>query len=227
MDNQKETRLRFLAEGKGIEICSIHKGKNEGFDYFLESSLEDFTDTGSGNENREIYESFYGAFDQLNDRYPWHKLHLDFVDEDFVEYLADALGEKLNNPFDMLEDFNREDFENALGIKISKRKVQTKTGFFDIQVKGLSKKKTYYYKEFYDEYAQEIGQKFKLESTVETVTNNDGESFDFTGTLEVCGNAVILKNSALEISHVLPSDQYYFFAKPELWEELKWSYHLV
>lgn len=226
MESQKETRLRILAEGGSIKICSIHKGKHEGFDYFLEVSEEDFFEEALGNESQEIHDSFYGAFDQLNDKYPWHKLHLDFVDEDFAEHVADALIEKLNNPFLMINHFQPENFENKLGIKMTKRTVKTKTGFFDIQVKGLSKEMTYYYREFHDDYAQEIGQKFNLESTVETVTNYQGDSFDFTGTIEVSGNTVILKNTAQEISHVLPSDKYYFFAKPELSEEVRWSYEL-
>lgn len=227
MENQKETRLRILAEGGSIKICSIEKGYNEGFDYFLETSEQDLLEVGLGNESQEIYDSFSGAFDQLNDKYPWHKLHLDYVDEDFAEYVADALIEKLNNPFLMLDHFHPENFENTLGIKMTKRTVKTKTGFFDIQVKGLSKETTYYYREFHDDYAQEIGQKFNLESTVETITNYQGDSFDFTGTIEVSGNTVILKNSSLEISHVLPTDKYYFFAKPELSEEVRWSYELV
>lgn len=227
MESQKETRLRILAEGGSIKISSIHKGKHEGFDYFLEVSEEDFFEEGLGNESQEIHDSFYGAFDQLNDKYPWHQLHLDYVDEDFAEYVADALIKKLNDPFEMLDHFQPENFENTLGIKMTKRTVKTKTGFFDIQVKGLSKETTYCYREFHDDYAQEIGQKFKLETTVETVTNYQGDSFDFTGTIEVSGNTVILKNSSQEISHVLPSDKYYFFAKPELSEEIKWSYELV
>ena len=141
--------------------------------------------------------------------------------------MADALIEKVNNPFEMLDHFQPENFENTLGIKMSKRTLKTKTGFFDIQVKGLSKETTYYYKEFHDEYVQEIGQKFNLESTVETISNYQGDSFDFIGNIEVSGNTVILKNSSLEISHVLPSDKYYFFAKPELSEEIEWSYELV
>ena len=79
METQKETRLRILAEGGSIKICSIEKGYNEGFDYFLETSEQDLFDAGLGNESTEIHESFYGAFDQLNDKYPWHQLHLDYV----------------------------------------------------------------------------------------------------------------------------------------------------
>ncbi len=227
MENQKETRLCILAEGGSIKICSIHKGHQQGYDYFLETSEEDLFDSGLGNESREIHESFYGAFDQLNDKYPWHQLQLDFVDEDFAEYVADALVEKLNDIFLMLDHFQPEDFEKVLGIKMTKKTFKVKTGFFDIEVKGLSKETTYHYREFHDEYAQEIGQKFNLESTIETITNYHGDSFDFTGTIEVSGNTVILKNSSLEITHVLPSDKYYFFANPELSEETSWSYELV
>ncbi|WP_027376792.1 hypothetical protein [Kaistella palustris] len=227
MEEQKESRLRILAEAGSIEICSIHKGKHEGFDYFLQVSEEDLFGAGLKNESREMHESFYGAFDELNDKYPWHDLHLDFVGEDFAEYVADALVKRLNDPFEMVEDFQPENFERALGIKLTKRTLKTKTGFFDIQVKGLSRETTYHYREFHDEYAQEIGQKFNLESTVETITNYQGDSFDFTGTIEVSGNTVILKNSSLNISHILPSDKYYFFAEPEFQEEDKWSYSLV
>ena len=227
MENQKETRLRILAEGGSIKICSSYKGDHQGYDYFLETSEEDLFDSGLGNKSCEIHESFYGAFDQLNDKYPWHQLNLDYVDEDFVEYVADALVEKLNNLFFMSDHFEPKDFEKVLGIKMTKKILKLKTGFFDIQVKGLSKETTYYYKEFHDEYAQEIGQKFNLESTVETITNYQGDSFDFTGTIEVSGNTIILKNSSLEISHVLPSDKYYFFATPEIFEETRWSYELV
>jgi hypothetical protein len=91
MENQKEIRLRFFAEGGSIEICSIYKGNNEGYDYFVESSDVEMCVEDIMKEPLLIHESFYGAFDELDKRYCWHFLHLDFVDEDFTEYVADKL----------------------------------------------------------------------------------------------------------------------------------------
>ena len=227
MEKQKETRLRILTEGGSIEICSIYKGDNDGFDYFVETS----DDKPDGEEFPvivpEIHDSFYGAFDEMNDKYPWHNLHLDFVDEDFAEYVADALIEKLNNPFDMLDDFNPENFNAILGIQLAEKKVKTKTGFLDISVSGLAKETNYYYQEFVDSYAGEIGQKFKLESTVETYSTFRAEFFQFAGTLEISGNAIILKNEVGEICHVLPADKFQIYTKPEISVEKVWGYKII
>ena len=224
MENQKETRLRILAEGGSIEICSIEKGYNEGFDYFVESLDVEMCVEDIMQEPPLIHESFYGAFDELHTRYSWHFLHLDFVDEDFSEYVADKLLEKLNDPLEMWQDLEPENFEKILKLKLAQKKVKVKTGFSEITVKTLAKETEYLYHEFYDDYAKEIGQKFKLESIVETWSTFRGETFHFTGTLEIAGNAIILKNEDEQICHVLPIEKFQISAKPEVSFEEKWLF---
>lgn len=227
MENQKETRLRILAEGGSIEISSVYKGNNDGYDYFIETSDVEMCVEDIMQEPPIIHESFYGALDELHARYCWHFLHLDFVDEDFSEYVAEKLLEKLNDPLEMWQDFDPENFEKILKIKIGQKKIQTKTGFSEITVKTLAKETEYFYQEFVDSYANEIGQKFKLESTVETWSAFRGESFHFTGTLEIAGNAIILKNENAEICHVLPVEKFQIVAKVEMVWEKKWVYEII
>lgn len=227
MEKQKETRLRILAEGGSIEICSVYKENNDGYDYFIETSEVEMCIEDIMQEPPLIHESFYGAFDELHARYSWQFLHLDFVDEDFSEYVADKLLEKLNDPLEMWQDFEPENFEKILSIEIAQKKVKVKTGFSEITVKTLAKETEYFYQEFVDSYANEIGQKFKLESTVETWSTFRGESFHFTGTLEIVGNAIILKNENEEVCHILPVEKFQIAAKAEFSMEKKWVHEIV
>jgi predicted house-cleaning noncanonical NTP pyrophosphatase (MazG superfamily) len=227
MERQKETVLRILTEGGSIEICKNDAGENEGYDYFIETSEVELCVEDILQEPPLIHESFYGVFDELHTRYSWHFLHLEFVDEDFSEYVADKLLEKLNDPLEMWQDFDPENFEKILKIKIAQKKIQTKTGFSAITVKTLAKETEYFYQEFVDSYANEIGQKFKLQSTVETWSTFRGELFCFTGTLEIVGNAIILKNENEEVCHILPVEKFQIAAKPEVALEKKWVYEIV
>ena len=82
------------------------------------------------------------------------------------------------------------------------------------------------YQEFYDDYAKDIGQKFKLKGSYEMWTEeqpyilrnmeviNDKNSFEFIGNIEVSGNTIILKDENKQISFVLPSDKYFVSAEP-------------
>lgn len=227
MENQKETRLRILAEGGSIKICSIEKGYNEGPDYFLETSEQDFFEAGLGNKNQEIHDSFYGAFDQLNDKYPWHQMHLDYVDEDFAEYVADALVEKLNQSNRPFRAFEKKNFEEKLGIHLRTKEVEIKTGVFSIEVGSLVKTIQYDYIDFADSYAEQIGQKFKLDSIAESWDTFNGDSFDFVGTIKIVGNSIILLDSDGDISYVLSADKYKLTANPLTYTAMKWEYVLT
>lgn len=213
MENQKETRLRFLENGGTVEICSIWKGPNLGYDYFLEFKDIELRKESDLQQTPIIYEAFYDAFDELHARYPWHSFQLDMLDEDFSEYVAEKLLEKLNDPEEMWQDYQLGSFEKFWGIKIVQKKVKMKTGFSEITVKTLAKDTEYFYQEFVDYHAKEIGQKFKLESTVETWSTFRGELFCFTGTLEISGNAIVLKNEDAEICHILPVDKFQIAAE--------------
>lgn len=224
MENQKETRLRILAEGGSIKICSIEKGYNEGLDYFLETSEQDLFEAGLGNESQEIHESFYGAFDQLNDKYPWHKLHFDFIDEDFAEYVADALLEKINKSKRPFRTFEKKNFEDKLGIYLRTKEVEIKTGVFSIEVGSLVKTTQYDYIDFADSYAEQIGQKFKLDSIAESWDTFNGDSFDFVGNIKIVGNSILLLDSDGDVRCVLAADKYKITSNPLTYTAKKWEY---
>jgi hypothetical protein len=226
MENQKETRLRFLENAGTVEICSIWKGPNLGYDYFLETKDIEICVEDILQELPIMHEAFYDAFDELHAKYPWHYFQLDLLDEDFSEYVAVKLLEKLNDPEEEWQDYQLESFEKILGLKLVQKKVKTKTGFSEITVKTLAKETEYFYQEFVDSYANEIGQKFKLESTVETWSTFRGESFHFTGTLEISGNAIILKNENAEICHVLPVEKFQIAAKAALALVERWHFSI-
>lgn len=226
MESQKETVLRILAEGGSIEICKIDAGENEGSDFFIESNGVEMCVEDIMREPPLIHEAFYGAFDELHARYSWQFLQLDFVDEDFSEYVAEKLLEKLNDPLEMWQDFEPSNFEKFWGIKIVQKNVKVKTGLSNITVKTLAKETEYFYKEFVDSYATEIGQKFKLESTVETWSTFSGESFQFTGIVEIEGTAIILKNQNAEIYHILPVNKFQIEAESEIRAAKQWVYEL-
>jgi hypothetical protein len=133
---------------------------------------------------------------------------------------------KLNDPLEMWQDFEPENFQEKLGIKISKNNLPTKTGFSEIQVSGLTKETNYFYQEFYDDYAKEIGQKFKLDSTQEIWSTFRADTFNFVGTIEVSGNAILLRNEEAEICHILPVEKYKVVAKAEMGCAEVWAYQL-
>lgn len=99
-------------------------------------------------------------------------------------------------------------------------------GLQNISVKSLIKVIENNYQEFYDDYAKEIGQKFKLKGSYEMWTQeqpyilrnmeviNNKNSFDFMGNIEVSGNTIILKDENGQICYVLPSDKYFVSAEP-------------
>ncbi|MFC6269445.1 hypothetical protein [Frigoriflavimonas asaccharolytica] len=226
MENQKETRLRFLEHAGTVEICSIWKGPNLGYDYFLEIKDIELDKEDNFQKTPIMHEAFYDAFDELHAKYPWHYFQLDLLDEDFSEYVAEKLLEKLNDPEEEWQDYQLESFEKILGLKLVQSEFATKTGFSEITVKTLAKDTEYFYQEFVESYAKEIGQKFKLESTVETWSTFRGESFTFTGTLEISSNAIILKNEDAEICHVLPVDKFQIAAKPATALIEKWHFSI-
>lgn len=227
MENQKETRLRILAEGGSVEICSIEKGYNEGFNYFVETSEEQQDGEEFPLKIPIIHESFYGAFDELNDKYPWHKLHLDFVDEDFAEYVSDALVEKINQSKRPFRTFEKKNFEEKLGIHLRSKEVEIKTGVFSIEVGSLVKTIQYDYIDFADSYAEQISQKFKLDSIVESWDTFNGDSFDFVGTIKIVGNSIVLLDSDEDVRYVLAADKYKLTSSPLTYTAKKWEYVIL
>ena len=206
-----ETRFEILGEGGSIRISSVHKGDNDGYDYFLETSEFAFADEELNVYNRVNYETFYEAFDELRKKYAWTKLHLEYCDPDFAEYVADALVEDLNETAEMFRVINKKSFEKALNISLRTRRISQRADWYDIEVKSLTKVTDYEWQEFTDSYAAEIGQKFKLLQKLETWRSDasaETDDFDFTGTVKVEGNSILLLDIDGGISYILPADKF-------------------
>ena len=220
---ENELVLEVLAEGGSLKIERKYTGENNGFDYFLHHNEMDASESGLGVNKTSVFDNFYEAFDVINKKYPWYNLHLSFVDEDFREYVADELVKKLNKK--SIEELPEKQFlEEKLECEFKIIERPEIGGLQNITVKSLIKVTEHEYQEFYDDYAKEIGQKFKLKGSYEVWTQeqpyilrnmeviSDKNYFEFVGNIEVSGNTIILKDENGQISYVLPSDKYFVSA---------------
>ena len=222
---EKELVFEVLAEGGSLRIERNYTGENNGFDYFLNHNETDFTESGLDVNESNVFDNFYEPFEIINSKYPWYNLHLSFVDEDFREYVADELVEKLNEK-SIFKLPKKELLEEKLNCEFKIIEKPEIGGLQNISVKSLIKVTEHEYQEFYDDYAKDIGQKFKLKGSYEMWTEeqpyilrkmeviNDKNSFEFIGNIEVSGNTIILKDENKQISFVLPSDKYFVSAEP-------------
>lgn len=220
---EKELVFEVLAEGGSFRIERQYKGGNKGFDYFFDHNEMDASESGLGVNKTSVFDNFYEAFDIINKKYPWYNLHLSFVDEDFREYVADELVKKLNKK--SIEELPEKQFlEEKLECEFKIIERPEIGGLQNITVKSLIKVTEHEYQEFYDDYAKEIGQKFKLKGSYEVWTQeqpyilrnmeviSDKNYFEFVGNIEISGNTIILKDENGQISYVLPSDKYFVSA---------------
>ena len=132
--------------------------------------------------------------------------------------------EKINHSNRLFRNAQKKEFEEILGIHLRSKDVEIKTGIFSIDVESLNKVTDYDYQEFVDSYAQEIGQKFKLLSTVERWETFNAGSFEFVGNLEIAGSSIFLKDSDGDVRYVLAADKYKFTATPLTYTAPKWEY---
>ena len=222
---EKELVFEVLAEGGSFRIERQYKGGNKGFDYFFDHNEMATSESGLEVNKTSVFDNFYEPFDIINEKYPWYNLHLSFVDEDFREYVADELVKKLNQKgIEVLPQ--KQLLEEKLGCEFKIVERPEIGGLQNITVKSLIKVTEHAYEEFYDDYAKDIGQKFKLKGSYEMWTEeqpyilkkmeviNDKNSFDFIGNIKVSGNTIILKDENGQISYILPSDKYFVSAEP-------------
>lgn len=217
--------FEVFAEGGSLKIESKYTGENQGFNYFLNHNEMDTSESGLDVNETNVFDNFYEPFDIINSKYPWCNLHLSFVDADFREYVADELVKKLNEK-SIFKLRKKELLEEKLECEFKITEKPEIGGLQNISVKSLIKVTEHNYQEFYDDYAKDIVQKFKLKGSYEMWTQeqpyfsnkmeviNDDNSFDFIGNIEVSGNTIILKDEHKQISFVLPSDKYFVSAEP-------------
>jgi hypothetical protein len=110
--------FEILGEGGGIRISRLQTGTSEIFLY--NHSEFDPIDEGLAVNNKDVFPSFEAAFQLINNKYPWYRLHIETLHDDYRKHVIDILIEKLNDkaisPDDLSYAQNR--LEKALHIRL-------------------------------------------------------------------------------------------------------------
>lgn len=100
----KELVFKILSEGGSLKIEREKHNQIEKFLYYhneydpiADEILSDFVTE---------YENFEKAFQTINKKYPWFRLHLDFVHEDYKKYVKLELLRTLQHHQIPLSDLN-------------------------------------------------------------------------------------------------------------------------
>jgi hypothetical protein len=105
-------------EGGSISISRVYSEKGVCFVYHQNEF--DPVEDGPGISINEENSNFESPFHRIDEKYPWHCLYLLTVHDDYKEFVAGKLKEKLNskrvfpNAF-----FNQKQFEEILCVKFS------------------------------------------------------------------------------------------------------------
>lgn len=233
----KETVFEVLAEGGSLSIVRIRYRNEEKFIYHHNEM--DMTDEGLGIDRKGEYESFEQPFQLINSKYPWFELHLATVHEDYRNYVLDELIKTLMfqgiTPDELR--YSQSELEKTLSVKLEFGFPPIQNGLQKIVVKNLIDATEYTYQEFSDNYASEIGQKFKLIGHYKMwtdeqpfyprnmeVINISNEYINTIGKLEVNGNAIIIKNEYNQIEYIFPIDKFTVSASPIFSKSKSWFY---
>lgn len=234
-----ETVFEILAEGGSLTI--ERKRNRNGEKFIYHHSEFDPTDEGLGiNENGE-YSTFEQPFQLINSKYPWFRLHLKTVHEDYRNFVIDELIKALMfqgiTPNELR--YSQRDLEETLNIKLEFGNPPIKSGLQNIKVRNLIELTEYDYQEFTDQYAQEIGQKFKLKGKYKMWTDEQtfypknmevlttSNEFETIGKLEVNGNTIIIRNEFEQIQFVFPTDKFFVSTTPILSQSKGWFYKSI
>lgn len=106
----KEKVFEVGSEGGGL---TIWRTKENGEYRFLYNHNEfDPTDSGLDINKKKEYKSFRRAFKLIHNRYEWHNLYLEHIDEKYKNYVLKKLLEKLNtSDFNYWDDFQKSRIE--------------------------------------------------------------------------------------------------------------------
>ena len=221
---EREIVFEVLAEGGSI---SIERAENPeiGFDYFLKTQEAEIFEDETPVNQTNVFDNFYEPFDEINQKYAWYKLHLNYIDEDFSEYATEELVKVLNQK--QIETLkNQELLEEKLHCFLNYEEIPEKNGLKRMKISSLVKVTEHEFIERYFENDQEVDKKYQLKGTYEMWTEeqpyylknteliNSRNTFEFLGYLEISGNSIILKDEWEEICCVLPSDKYFISLQP-------------
>ncbi|NVJ85783.1 MAG: hypothetical protein HWE15_05715 [Algoriphagus sp.] len=201
----------------------------------------DLTDEGLEVNEKGEYGRFDQPFQLINSKYPWFRFHLTKLHEDFRDYVLSELITTLNEQGILPDDlrYSKQDLENSLNAKFEFGNAPLRNGLQNIKVKNLIEVTEYDYQEFTEQYAQEIGQKFKLRGKYKMWVEeqpfypenmevlNESNNFETVGKLEVSGNTILIKNEFGQIEFAFPSDKFFVSTTPILSKSKGWFYKSI
>lgn len=237
-----ETVFEILAEGGSL---TIERKRNRNGEKFIYHHNEfDPTDEELGiNENGE-YSTFEQPFQLINSKYPWFRLHLKTVHEDYRNFVIDELIKALMfqgiTPDELR--YSQRDLEETLNIKLEFGNPPIKSGLQNIKVENLIKFTEYEHHEYKDNYNSPSNEskfvpKAKFETWLAgeqcfqhdqvTMSSNIVDSFETIGKLEINGNTIIIKNEFGQIEYAFSSDKFFVTTTPILSKSKGWFYKSI
>jgi hypothetical protein len=113
-----ETVFEILTEGGSLTIMRKRNQNEEKFIYHHNEM--DLTDEGLEINEKGEYDSFDQPFQLINSKYPWFRLHLATLHENFRDYVLAELIIAVNkqgvSPDDLF--FSKQDLEKSLNAKL-------------------------------------------------------------------------------------------------------------
>lgn len=113
-----DTVFALLAEGGSI---TIERKRNQNGEKFIYHQNEmDLTDEGVGLNKICEYETFEQPFQIINSRYPWYRLHIEQLHNDFRDYVLTELIINLNKNGITPEDlhYSKHTLEQSLNVRL-------------------------------------------------------------------------------------------------------------
>lgn len=219
-----ETVFAILAEGGSL---TIERKRNRNGEKFIYHHNEmDMTDEGLEVNKKGEYEKFEQPFQLINSKYPWFRLHLATVNEDYRNYVIEELIKSLMfqgiTPDELR--YSQRDLEKALNIKLSFGNPPIRSGLQNITIEFYNGATTEY------EYANHSGEYYS-----DSVRSDDlkvykkTESIDWKiikckGTIQISGSTVIINNEHNQPTHIFNSEKAFVTTEPILSNSKGWFY---
>jgi len=237
-----ETVFEILAEGGSLTIEQKRNRNGEKFIYH--HSEMDFTDEGLDVNEKGEYKTFEQPFQLINSKYPWFKLHLKTVHEDYRNYVIDELIKSLMyqgvTPDELR--YSQRDLEKTLNIKLEFGTQPINSGLQNIKIENLIKFTEYEHHEYKDNYNSPSNEskfvpKAKFETWLAgeqsfqhdqvTMSSNIVDCIETIGKVEVNGATIIIKNEFEQIEYAFSSDKFFVSTTPILSKSKSWFYKSI
>lgn len=219
-----ETVFEIGAEGGSLTI--ERKRSRTGEKFIYHHNEIDLTDEGLGINKKAEYKTFDEPFQLINSKYPWFRLHLSTVHEDFRSYVLDELIKALNNqgmtPGEL--KYSQKDLEEKLGTKLNFGNMPIKSGFQNIIIEFYNGTTTEY------EYANHSGEYYSDSvrsddlKVYKKTENLDWKIIKCKGTIQISGSTVIINNEHNQPTHIFNSEKAFVTTEPILSNSKGWFY---